>query len=223
MEGIPRIRVYNMTMDETVAVGEVREVEVTPEQKVADVVAQADALFVRREMPNAPGERQMICGFASDVVTRTARREGLEANKYQLLWIHRELGMPSKHEAFQHGMNVIKAGDQLYLVDISFCQFMDPETGEIRQAQYGTGIQYKGNPLAQELLTKGYFRLTDQSLRDYLIVSSATEDKSYIKDATVGKLLAIDPRRIISPPDHDDSYMDRYLDGATWPEEPSAS
>ena len=76
---------------------------------------------------------------------------------------------------------------------------------------------------SQELLRKGYFKLTDESLRGYLDISSASSDKTYIQNASVEKLLTVDPSKMIQELDHDESYLDRYLDGATWPGEPSSS
>lgn len=185
----------------------------TPEQIVAAAVSQADALFVREGMPRIPGGRGMICGLVADVVNRVAEREGgIESNGYDLRNIHEQMGVADKYGTFQHEPNILRVGSQLFVVDISFCQFLDPQTGEIRQGRFNTRIPYADNLLAQELLSKGYFPLTDESLRDYLNISSASPDRSYIQTATLGKLLSVDPKLIIRPPDHEDAVLDRYLE-----------
>lgn len=196
-----------------------KETRLTPEQRVAAVVSQADALFVRKGMPRVPGERRSICGLAADVFTRVAEREGgLESNGYDLRNVHEQMGVADKYDTFQHEPNILRAGSQLFMVDIAFCQFLDPKTGEIKQGRFNTHVPYADNPLAQELLGKGYFPLTDELLRDYLNISSASPDKSYIQSATVERLLSIDPKLIIRPRDHDDVTLDRYLEGAAvWP------
>lgn len=195
-----------------------KETRLTPEQRVAAVVSQADVLFVREGMPRVPGERRMICGLAADVVTRVTEREGeLESNGYDLRNVHEQMGVVNKYDVFQHESNILRAGSQLFMVDIAFCQFLDPNTGEIRQGLLNTNITFADNPLAQELLNKGYFPLTDESLRDYLNISSASPDKSYIQTATLDRLLSVDPKLIIRLPDHD-ATLDRYLAGAAvWP------
>lgn len=194
-----------------------KEIQLTPEQRVSGAVSQVEALFARREIPRAAGERAMMCGFSAEITTRAARREGLEADKYQLMYLHRELGIPDMNDALQHGMNVVRAGDEAFLVDISFTQFMDPETGEISQGRgFNIPLKYADNPLAQELINKGYFKLTDESLRAYLDMSSRSPDKSYIQAATLSKLLSIDPKSASTNTDHSDTYLDRLLNGETW-------
>lgn len=199
---------------------EVKETQPTPEQRVSKVVSQADALFVREGMPRVPGQRGMICGLAADVITRVATKDGgLESNGYNLRNVHKQMGIANKYDAFQHEFNLLRAGPEPYLVDIAFCQFLDPKTGEIRQSsRESTYIPYADNSLAQQLLDKGYFLLTDEALRDYLNMSSVAQDKSYIQTATLERLLAVDPKLVIHPPDHDDAVLDRYLEGeAVWP------
>lgn len=191
-----------------------KETRLTPEQRVAEVVSQADALFVREGMPRVPGERHMICGLAADVVTRVASKEvGLESNGYDLRSVHEQMGGSNIYDVFRHEFNILRASPQLYLVDIAFCQFLDPNTKEIRQSPHNTNISFADNPLAKELLSKGFFPLTDESLRDYLNITSASPDKSYIQTATLEKLLSVDPTLIIRPPDHNDATLDRYLEG----------
>lgn len=194
--------------------GPPKETNLTPEQRVVAVVSQADALFVREGMPRVPGQRGMICGLAVDVVTRVASRAGeLESNGYDLRNVHEQMGVADKQDVFQHEFNILRAGTQLFLVDIAFCEFLDPKTGEIRQGRYKTGILYADNPLAQELISKGYFLMTDESLRGYLNISSASPDKSYIQAATLERFLSKDPKLITRLPDHNDATLDRYLEG----------
>ena len=194
-----------------------QETQLTPEQRVSGAVSQVEALFARREIPRAPGERAMMCGFSAEITTRAARRQGLEADKYQLMFLHRELGIPNMNDALQHGMNIVRSGDESYVVDISFTQFTNPETGEINQGLgHNVPIKWADNPLAQELIKKGYFKLTDKSLRAYLDISSKSADKSYIQTATVGKLFSIDSKLATQPSNHSDAYLDRLLDGETW-------
>lgn len=194
-----------------------KETQLTPEQRVLGVVSRVEALFTRREIPRAPGERAMMCGFSSEITVRAASREGLSAEKHQLMDLHRELGIPDMNDALQHGMNIVRAGDEAYIIDISFTQFLNPETGEInQQASHHIPIKWADNPLAQELIKKGYFKLTDESLRSYLDISSRSADKSYIQAATVERLLSIDPKSVATSTDHSDIYLDKLLDGETW-------
>ncbi len=193
------------------------EKQLTPEQKVLGVISQVEALFTRRQIPRVPGERRMMCGFSADIINRAARKQGLEADKYQLMLLHRELGIPDMNDALQHGMNIVRVDDAAYIVDISFTQFFNPETGEINQGPgYLIPIRWANDLLAQELISKGYFKLTDESLRAYLDISSRSADKNYIKVATVGELLSIDRGLVTAPTDHSDAYLDRLLDGETW-------
>ncbi len=210
-------------MDETkndspVTAGKSKEAPLTPEQRIAEVVSRADSVFIRRGMPREPDERQMICGMASDLVSRAADRKGLRNHKYQLRGIHKALGISDPENALRHGMNIVWIEDEAYLIDISFVQFMDPKTGTINQGEddwRGTGIKYAENPLAQELIKKGYFKLSDETLREYLNISSEASDKSHIQSATVEKLQSLNPKVIVRNFEHEIPYMDKLLDGAT--------
>ncbi len=164
--------------------------------------------------PREPGRRFGACGLASDLVRRSAELQGISAETRQLLYVHRDLG--GMENAFQHGFNILSIGGKRLLVDVSFVQFIDPQTQEIYQ-----GINTEGrprhpisgkldeHPVAQSLLRDGYAELNDDSFKEYLRVTTSAVDKSYIEAATVEKLIA-DPSSIM-PYDHTLVWLDQRL------------
>ncbi len=187
-----------------------QEVLGTPEIVLSRIIAEAEAIFERRGVPREFGKRGNFCGFASDLVKRAAERGGIETTQTrQLLSVHREFGNTDDRSALQHAFNTLKIGENAYLVDLSFCQFVDPKTGEIRQANIKGGGSAEDYPQLSQLMRNGFIVLTDGSLREYLKMTTSATDKSYIDSATVDKLLAQKSLEY----DHDEEELDEFLDG----------
>ena len=154
-------------------------------------------------------KRNGYCGFASDLVKRAAERKGINAHVLQVMNIHEALGS-SIQTSFQHAFNILDFGGEKYIVDESFCQFMDPELNNISQGKGHESGMIVDHPISQVLLKDGFTRLTDDSLRAYLRATSSATDKSYIDTASL---------EILSNPlvnlsyDHTPEELDVYLDG----------
>lgn len=200
---------------EEVTISPINEKGTTPEIEVNKVVERADAVFQKAGKPRSPGKREMVCGLASDLVQRAAERYGIDCQCYQLRRVHRQLGSQEWFkDAFQHAFNIIRIGQDLYLADISFCQFIDPASEKISQNPIETDIRYQDSLVARELLGRGFFILNDQSLKDYLNISLAgSSDRKYFEEVTVDRLLSLDPKLITVANEHDPSRLDDYLDG----------
>lgn len=188
------------------------ELKPAPETRVAQIVQRVERPFVNAGVPREPGKRMGVCHDAADLSKRAAERMGLSTRNYQLMFLHRAFGIGELGNAFQHAINVTTVDDKQYLIDPSFCQFLDPTTGEVRQIQVQTGIQYKDNPLATSLLEKGYVELTDVTLREYLRLTNASPSKEYIEGATLEKLFTTDQSQLVIESDHTNSWLDRVLD-----------
>jgi hypothetical protein len=103
-----------------------------------------------------------------------------------------------RDNAFQHGFNIITVGNQSYLVDLTFPQFLG-DSGTIQWGpkdrgyqNYSSGVSNE-NPLAQELVTHGFVPLTDANLQEYLRITSLAEDRSYVANMNVELLREITP------------------------------
>ena len=190
--------------------------ELEPDKAIRGIIEEVDKAL-GPEDPREPGKRVGACGLAADLVKRSAERHGASAQTYQLLDVHRIFG-GNRDDAFQHGFNVLSVGDQRYLVDESFVQFIDPATQRMYQ---GFGLEgqpelpisgtLSEHPVAEALLKEGYVLLTDETLREYLRASSTAGDKSYIDQASVERLVSDSTPRI--PYDHTTSWLDQRLAG----------
>lgn len=121
-----------------------------------------------------------VCSLASDYVAAASPLYGLNPTEYQVQDLNIARGLTSQN-SFRHAVTVVKdAKGDLYLIDTTFVQFVDPATGQIRQlgavrndgVTVTTGLT-KDNPVANELLTNGYIKLTPETLNEYLRLTSA--------------------------------------------------
>lgn len=139
---------------------------------IDDVVAQVDKVLARTGSPQGLGCRGGACGLASDLTRFVAQESEMSAQAFQVQQLNVTRGILPQ-QSFQHGFAVVTDIEGTsYLVDPTFSQFMNPVTGLIEQPPVSSGIQI-GNPLAQTLLGKGYIELTDETLRQYLNLTTS--------------------------------------------------
>ncbi len=160
----------------------------TPEQKLSGIVRRAEAAVAKESgTPRAPGNRTGGCTFAPDIVDRLIdplklQGENIASKTIQINDVHKRAGNFKKDgkidvsNGFQHAVSVISVDGEKFLVDLTFCQYMNPD-GFISSGIVRNGIK-NDNPLAQELLTNGYIRLTNESLQEYLLLTSSVADSS---------------------------------------------
>jgi len=150
---------------------------------ITQIVSLADASLLRYTgVPKETlGGRMGCCGLASNIVAFEAENMGASSRIYQVKDILTALGVSSK-ESFQHAFTIVETENGIYLVDLSFSQFMDPISGLIRQNPVSSGISIH-DPFAQQLLSQGYVELTQENLIRYLeLTSSAGAD---VRSATL--------------------------------------
>lgn len=188
------------------------EQEAAPEKYIGELVARAEKPYESLGAARKPGERFGVCGVTSDLVRRSGENAGFDVKSFQIANVHKALGVASDSEAFTHGFNVVSVDGAPFLVDISFCQFIDPQTGEIHQFNaVKTGVKYGESPVAKELLEKGYVELNDETYREYLRITSSSSDKRYIQNATVENLVSPTSGLTIDY-DHSLKWLDKSLD-----------
>lgn len=182
-------------------------------ERIQGVIAQVDAVLERMGEPRIVGSREGSCGLTSDLVRRAAKQQGMEADTLQVSKIHDGFGRWDG--VFRHGFNVVRDRERVYLVDGSFCQFIDPETNEIGDGNVVSG-SITDHPIALTLLEQGYVEFTDQSVRDYLR-ATAGGSKEYIDEVRAQDLLnnsSFTLRYV------EDVYeLDKYLSGKAIPED----
>lgn len=185
----------------------------SPEALISRIISPADAVFDRFGQPREAGKRFGACGFSSDLVRRSAEKTAVTCDNRQLISLHEALGATVGSATFQHAINILQTDGGPYLIDISFCQFVQPETGDIEQGTDLRSGNIKDHPLGRELIEKGFLPLTDETLQEYLRMTTKTPDADYIKSASVEKLLN-NPSSVIGY-DHDIEELDKYLEGKT--------
>lgn len=142
--------------------------------------------------PRIAGQRRGDCGNATTDLAKRGLELGLHIPRVSVTSVHRLFGAKEWEvgrldRAFGHYFNVSDTG---LLIDLTFCQFIDPQTEEIRQHFGHSSGVLNQSPVAQALLRDGHVALTDENLRDYLRITSAATDKDYIARATVAELSA---------------------------------
>lgn len=95
---------------------------------------------------------------------------------------------------FPHGFTVVALPDaqnnpDFFLVDLTFAQFRG-ESGKIGSVRAERETTYPNDhPLVNQLVEKGYARLTDAVLQDYLRLTTSHSSPDYIHNATVENTL----------------------------------
>lgn len=141
------------------------------------------------------------CDFTTMIVCHFARRNSMSSRMVQAAYMHLYLsGQPNgvpREDVFGHVLGIVSIDrrqiDGLpYLVDRTFGQFCVHKT--ISQGNIDSGIS-TDDPLAQMLVTHGYAPLTDDTLRQYLRLTSSNRPDSfaYIDTATVEALFKVVP------------------------------
>jgi hypothetical protein len=125
---------------------------------------------------------------------------GMDTATYQTLDVHAGLaGEDADSFSFGHYFTVTDINGQLFLSDHTFGQFVNPETGAIHGDATPTGQNAADHPIIQDLYTKGFFKLTDETLREYLRItgdpSQAFFNPAYADQATVAAFNTQTPYR----------------------------
>lgn len=150
----------------------------TPEQQqnpevlpVAEWIQQVERAQQQNNVFSAdrtPGTRAGTCLSTSDLIALCAERSGHQAQRTNIKTLNALRGIPPA-QSFTHEICII---DRTTLIDLTLCQFINPETGEIQTVRNGDTILsgYNGtDTLVQELLAKGYTVIqTEEELAQYL-------------------------------------------------------
>jgi len=168
------------------------------------------------------------CNFVPDAVNycivQASQDKGYkgESNKYQLREVHfaaadlnREEGHQSREFAdsvFGHGFNVVTIEDEPFLVDLSFSQFLG-EDGYIRVEPLNRQTQEPNdNPLARQLVDRGFVRLTNETLREYLRITTFDPDPRYVDTVDISVFESVSPL----PFDIDNNELIETIDGKVY-------
>jgi hypothetical protein len=164
-----------------------------------------------------PGGRQLACGIASELtkhyleydqidqpnetyVTRItkvwelqAAALGLDASKMLENFYGTRHSPEETLQCFQHTFCITKHNDQFFLIDTTFCQFVDSQLNILETVQHGennTGYTL-ANPVAKELYDDGYIELTVENLSEFLKITSDKSQHVHIpENPDVQKVLA---------------------------------
>lgn len=182
-------------------------------RRVAGVIAKVDSVMDRCGEPRVAKGRLGCCGLTSDLVKRAAERTGMRGYTFQALTIHEDYGA-NPLDAFQHAFNIVSSGSSQFIVDASFGQFVNLETGQIGDGGLISGL-IEDNPIALRLLRDGYVPLTDESVRDYLRATTGALDKSHTQRITAREIVS--NKELWLGFDRPVSVIDDYLDGRATP------
>lgn len=164
--------------------------ETAPEDVVKVVVGHAEEYAVKRFGPRVPGGRQYACHPSSMYVRAEASRTRLgliplKAPLYQIYDFHDSFGGKVAGDAsFGHEFNILDIDGSPFIIDLTFWQFLSPDSGEIQQLTRRSGAVNE-HPIIPQLLENGHLPLNDETLRAYMRATTPIGDKSYIDGATV--------------------------------------
>lgn len=121
-----------------------------------------------------PGERKMLCSRTADILKVEADiSENWETSFPEISQINYFRGVEFNDSFYDHTPVIMtnKTDGKKYIVDLTFSQFVDPETKEIvykniDDEEISTSISSETEPLVRELLVNGY--VDYESLDDYL-------------------------------------------------------
>jgi hypothetical protein len=178
----------------------------SPEAPIGEIIQEVDRVFDKAGDPRVAGGRKGVCNLAVDLVKRAAENKGFDAKSYQAMDVHESLG-GRNIDSFGHGFNIVTVGGKKFLVDISFCQFIDPQTHEIKEGQQVSG-RLEDSPVASALLNLGYVELTGASLEDYLRITNIGS-KVHLQKVSVDSLDQLAPLKY----DYEMSELDGWLSG----------
>ncbi len=148
------------------------------------------------------------CNFVPDAVNYCALQDGEQNDyavgvaKYQARSFHEQAAGITREDAgyreffartISHGFSIVQIGGQPFLMDFTFAQFMG-ENGFIGRAATNEWTNEPvTNPLAQTLLHTGFVPLTDQTLREYVRLTTLEENPPYLDGVNLGMLEHIRP------------------------------
>jgi hypothetical protein len=119
-----------------------------------------------RVFPQPAGCSSGACGLSSDIVRRVGKNIGVGTEVYQAVNIPR--GLANGGESFSHAFNVARVGQQPYIVDLTYGQFVPEGGGFLNQGSHLVSSVDSSSPLVRQLLTKGYAPMTEGNLNIYL-------------------------------------------------------
>lgn len=184
------------------------ETLLTPERIAQELVARVERGLAELHVPPRDARGWGWCNFVPDALSYCALQDG-EENGYrvkpqifQLADVHSKAAglSPSddgsgqvKRSAFRHAFNVLTIEDQPFLMDLTFAQFLGGNgyIGNLPTDEWTS--EPNDNLLAQQLITHGYVPLTDETLREYLRITTLNPDPDYLGNVNIGLLADIEP------------------------------
>lgn len=137
--------------------------------------------------PREPGQRIQHCGLTSDFTAVVAEQLGLTADVFQLIRLNEMRGVPAE-SSLGHALTVLTDRKKnRFLIDLSFCQFIDPVTRRVRQSKKSNLQSGEVSKFAENFIWPGYIPLTDQSLNTYL--NLATQSSATAQDISVDTVM----------------------------------
>lgn len=130
-----------------------------------------------------PGERKMLCTKTAVVLKVLTGLTGTwEADFPEISELNYLRGVEIEDSFYDHTPVILKDinNSEKYVVDLTFSQFIDPETGKIKHKNKDgvlieTTVRAEDNELIKELLKKGYFDFN--KLTDYLNLTVRSESR----------------------------------------------
>ncbi|MDP2684066.1 MAG: hypothetical protein Q8P20_03330, partial [bacterium] len=148
--------------------------------EVEVVVSKLNKLMDRvyPESPNLPECRAGLCGWVSDDVEIAFKYNDFKTTQYQVADLNIARGIPSPEtNSFKHAITIVEddKGNK-YLIDLTFSQFINKETGIIQHPTTKINTNFTiDNPLAKEIFEKGYIKLDDNTLNEYLNLMTSSD------------------------------------------------
>lgn len=156
-----------------------------------------------------------LCGLSSEAVQRLADHLRLEAYVYQVRYIHEKLGLAEIDSltAASHGVTVITRDREKYLVDLTYPQFVSPKNGKF----YGGKSIYDKDafPVVHQLFIKGYFKLTPETFKQYLYITSSLPSSEFEQLVGEVDLSVLDKVATHIPKDQSIENLDKYIKKGT--------
>lgn len=207
----------------------------TETEKCELVIDLVDSAITRRWGESiSPGKRELLCGIAAYLTKHAVEYEradvsrdwavGKVTNVWKILAVANGHSMQDVEEmdskirneyvypeetarGFIHAVCIIQQGQHYFLADLTFCQFVDSDTGLIGAGPHKpTGLHVKDSFVAAELLKSGFFEITAATLTDYLRITTKEGTViPQIDETNITRLLA-------ECPPLDESYEKKELD-----------
>lgn len=180
---------------------ELRLPQQLPTQQALEVVIEfaekgLSAALQKDAPPRSPGERRGYCGLSADLTAAVGELLGMRAHVFQVKDLNELRGVPGD-ASFTHVFSVLSdERDRNFLVDISFCQFMDPRTGQVFRSD--TIPTTTPSDLPQQFLQPGFVELTNSVLNDYLQLT--TQQGLDARKVSVKQLMNSAPQRDFDRP-----------------------